>query len=235
MRIACFDLDHTLIEGDSDALWMRHLAAAARDPDKHDPRALLTHIDASMIDVAVIDKFLRDHSAGTLDVGEYFRVTLAPYAGTRMADLLPALCAFYRGTLKPLLRPRVLARLRAEQASGALTLLVTATNEVVVRPLFDALGFDALIATNIARERGRLVARVDGQASLGQGKALRIAEWLRWRGTSFEDLEDSAFYGDSINDSFPMQHVRRPVAVGPDAKLATLARDRGWEILDPQL
>lgn len=217
MRFAGFDLDHTLIEGDSDVLWMRRLAATGR----------------ANIDLALIERFLADHAAGTLDAAAYYRVTLAPYVGARFVDFAPELDAYLLDTLTPLLRPRVVARLHAERAAGAVTVLVTATNELVARPIARALGFDGFIATHIGRERGRLTGAVAGTASLGAGKTARVEAWLAWRGTSLAELTDSAFFGDSVNDRFIMERVQRPVAVGPDPKLAAHAREHGWEILEP--
>jgi len=217
MRFAGFDLDHTLLEGDSDTLWMQHLAATSHPS----------------IDLAEIDRFLADHAAGTLDAAAYYRTTLAPYVDTDFEDHADALERFHIDTLHPRLRPDVVARVAAERDAGALVVLVTATNELVARPLAWALGMDGCIATRIGRERGRLTGAVAGEASLGAGKTARVEAWLARRGTSLDALEDSAFYGDSINDGHIMQRVRRPVAVGPEARLAALAAERGWEVLTP--
>lgn len=225
MRFAGFDLDHTLLEGDSDVLWMRRLAARQRAGELGQGRP--------PIDLDQLDRFLEDHAAGTLDHDAYYRFTLAPYVGTRFADHADELARFYAEELAPRLRPAVVARLEAERAGGALCVLVTATNELVARPVATALGFDGFVATQIQRERGCLTGAVLGTPSLHEGKTTRVEAWLARRGASLATLADSAFYGDSINDSFVMGHVRRPVAVGPGPRLEAIARERGWEILRP--
>lgn len=214
MKVALFDLDHTLIEGDSDVLWMRRIAAQGR------------------ADAAPLEGFFRDYAAGTLDIGAYYAYTMAVFAGCRLLDFGAELDAHFEETVKPLLRPAVLERLADERATGAVLALVTATGEVVARRVAEFLGFDALIATRHARQTGRFDGHMAGLPIFREGKIDGVEAWLRGRGASLATLADSSFYSDSRNDRFLMERVRRPVAVGPDEELRALSMERGWEILE---
>jgi len=221
MRVALFDLDHTLIEGDSDVLWMRRAAE-------------LGHADGSQMAA-----FMADYDAGTLDVAAYYAYTFGVFRGKTAADFESDLEVFLKDVLLSILRSEPLARLRAEQAAGAICALVTATGEVVTRGIARELGFDALLATRLGRAdgTGALPAGVFDGSVLGtpcfrEGKTARVEEWLAGRGASLAELEDSSFYGDSRNDRFIMEQVRRPVAVGPDDKLRALSDERGWEVIE---
>lgn len=221
MRVALFDLDHTLIEGDSDVLWMRRAARLG------------------LGDASQMAAFMADYEAGTLDIDAYYAYTLGVFRGKTLADLERDLEVFLREELLPILRPEPLERLRAEQAAGAICALVTATSEVVTRGIAQELGFDALLATRLMRARtggelpaGTFSGDVLGAPCFREGKTTRVEEWLAWRGTALAELEDSSFYGDSRNDRFIMEQVRRPVAVGPDDRLRTLSEERGWEVIE---
>lgn len=213
MRVAFFDLDHTLVEGDCDVLWMQHLASSGRG------------------DLEPMRRFMAAYEAGTLEIEAYYAYSLAVFRGHTAADFEAELEAFYRAEVEPRLRPWVLERLAAEREAGALCVLVTATGELVARPVVRALGLDALLATRLEHRAGHLTGSILGQACFREGKLTQIESWLRGRGTSLDALDDSAYYGDSRNDRFVMQRVQRPVAVGPDSHLRALAEERGWELL----
>jgi len=214
MKVALFDLDHTLIEGDSDVLWMQRVAKQGR------------------VDAAPLAGFFRDYDAGTLDIAAYYAYTLAVFRGGRLADFAAELEAFLHEELVPILRPTVVARLEEERTAGAVCALVTATGEVASRGIAQLLGFDAHIATRHGRHAGRFDGSVCGTPAFRAGKTERVEAWLRGRGTKLDDLLDSSYFGDSRNDRFLMERVRRPVAVGPDETLRALASERGWEILE---
>jgi HAD superfamily hydrolase (TIGR01490 family) len=214
VKVALFDLDHTLIEGDSDVLWMQRAAARG------------------LGDMGPMESFFADYEAGTLDIEAYYAYTFGVFAGKTMADFEDELGSFLAEDLLPILRPAPLARLRAEQEAGAITALVTATGELVARGIAQALGFDALLATRLGRTAGRLDGSILGSPCFRRGKIEHVEAWLARRGTRLDELEDSSFYGDSRNDLFIMEQVRRPVAVGPDSTLRALSEERSWDVIE---
>lgn len=214
MSLAIFDLDNTLLGGDSDYLWGRFLVEKDLvDGDFYERENL---------------RFLHEYEAGTLDIREFLEFSLKP-----LSTMTPRqLAALHRQFMAEKIQPIILGKGRAlidrHRQAGDTPLIVTATNSFVTRPIADALGIEHLIATEPERLDGRYTGRVNGVPSFREGKVTRLTDWLRQQG---ENLAGSWFYSDSHNDLPLLEMVEHPVAVDPDDTLRDHARSRGWPVI----
>lgn len=218
MRLALFDLDHTLIPLDSDHAWGQFTVAQGWRDAEAFGRAN--------------DGFYAQYKAGTLDIAEYIR-----FATEVIRELGPERAAaahadFMREMVLPHIQPQALQLVRHHQAAGDTVVIVTATNEFVTRPIADAFGVAELIAIRLERDAaGNPTGEIAGTPSFREGKVVRVAEWLAERGLGWADVSHSTFYSDSINDLAMLEHVHAPVAANPDERLLAIAQARGWRIL----
>ena len=219
MRLALFDLDHTLIPIDSDYSWGQFTVQLGwRDAESH---------------TRANDAFYEQYKAGTLDIHEYIRFSVAPLAehGADKADA--AHCRFMDEIIRPAIRPQALELVRRHQAAGDQVVIVTATNEFVTRPIATAFGVPELIAIDLERDaQGNPTGAIRGAPSFREGKVTRVEQWLAERGLDWSRVEHSTFYSDSINDLPLLDKVHEPVATNPDARLQAIAAQRGWRILN---
>ncbi len=221
MKIALFDLDHTLLPIDSDYAWGGFTTAIGWT----DPVVFAQRNDA----------FYAHYQAGTLDVHDYVRFATE---ATRLQGETKALAArerFMREVVQPAIKPQALELVRRHQQAGDQVLIVTATNEFVTRPIADAFGVTDLIAVELERDSppggGWITGEIRGIPSFREGKVKRFEDWLNQRQLAWGDV-DVTFYSDSFNDLPLMEQVKHPVATNPDARLRALAIQRGWRILD---
>ena len=217
-KIALFDLDHTLLPIDSDYSWGEFTQQIGwTDPVEFKRRN---------------DAFYAHYVAGTLDVHDYVRFAVEALRVRGAAAYGPAHERFMRDWIAPALLPQALDLVRGHQQQGDLVAIVTATNELVTRPIAAALGVPELIAVELERDAsGWITGEIAGVPSMREGKVVRVAEWLRTRGFDWLDVE-TTFYSDSLNDLPLLERVEHPVATNPDPRLRTLALERGWRILD---
>ena len=219
MRLALFDLDHTLIPLDSDHAWGQFTVAQGWRDAEAFGRAN--------------DAFYAQYKAGTLDIAEYIR-----FATEVIRELGPERAAaahadFMREMVLPHIQPQALQLVRHHQAAGDTVVIVTATNEFVTRPIADAFGVAELIAIRLERDAaGNPTGEIVGTPSFREGKVVRVAEWLAEQGLGWADVSHSTFYSDSINDLAMLEHVHVPVAANPDERLLAIAQQRQWRILN---
>lgn len=214
MPLAIFDLDNTLLAGDSDYLWGVFLAErGVVDPDHYEREN---------------ERFYREYKEGRLDIHEFLRFSLAPLARHTPAELVAWRADFLAEKIEPIVLPKALALLDRHRAAGDELLIITATNRFVTEPIAARLGVPHLIATEPALRDGRYTGEVEGIPSFREGKVLRLEQWLDAHRAS---LAGSSFYSDSHNDIPLLERVDHPVAVDPDPALADLAAARGWTIL----
>jgi HAD superfamily hydrolase (TIGR01490 family) len=219
MKLALFDLDHTLLPLDSDYAWGSFTTS-------------LGWTDAVDFNRRN-DEFYAHYKAGTLDVHAYvrFATEAARRQGAMRAEA--AHDQFMATVIQPAIAPQALALVRAHQQAGDEVIIVTATNEFVTAPIARALGVQELIAVELEREAssGWITGEIRGTPSFREGKITRVTQWLAKRQLAWADVE-STFYSDSINDLSLLEHVNHPVATNPDERLRQIATERGWRILD---
>jgi HAD superfamily hydrolase (TIGR01490 family) len=217
-RLALFDLDGTLIPGDSDHAFGEFMVR-------------LGWVDAQTHRRAN-DAFYLQYQAGTLDIDAYIHFTTSAWRARPLAEQAAASARFIAEVMQPQLLPPAFALLRQHQQAGDLVAIVTATNEFITRPIADAFGVPHLLAVRLQRDaQGRATGRIDGVPSFRAGKIDRVHQWLASLGHTLADFETSVFYSDSTNDLPLLELVRDPVATNPSPALEAIALQRGWRIL----
>jgi HAD superfamily hydrolase (TIGR01490 family) len=214
MKLALFDLDNTLLDGDSDYAWAQFLIEEG-----------VLHADDYN---AKNEWFYERYKDGTLDIHEFLDFQLAPIARRPRAQLDAWHNEFMQRKVRPMILPRA-PELIAKHAD-ALTAIVTATNRFITRPIADELAVPNLIATDIEEADGVFTGKPLGTPNFREGKVERVNEWLASRGRRLEDYE-SWFYSDSLNDLPLLERVTHPVAVDPDPTLRAHAGKQGWPII----
>jgi HAD superfamily hydrolase (TIGR01490 family) len=215
MRLALFDLDNTLLAGDSDYEWGQFMC------------------DRGLVERAAYEAqnraFYEQYQAGTLDIHEYLGFALRPLASRSADELARWHGEFMRARIRPMIRPPARALVRRHLQSGELCAIITSTNSFVTGPIAREFGVEHLIATEPERVEGRFTGRVAGTPCFREGKLVCLERWLAGFGRRLSDFEASACYSDSHNDLPLLERVTHPVAVDPDEALAREAGRRGWE------
>ncbi|HEX5128658.1 MAG TPA: HAD family hydrolase [Usitatibacter sp.] len=214
-RLALFDLDNTLLDGDSDYEWAQFLIE----------EGVLHAGDYNSKN----DWFYERYKDGTLDIHEFLDFQLAPIARRPRAQLDAWHQQFMQRRIRPIILPRAAELI--ERHRGDLAAIVTATNRFITAPIAAELGVQHLLATDIEEgDGGTFTGKPRGTPTFREGKIRRVDEWLAERGTRLADYE-SWFYSDSLNDLPLLDRVDHPVAVDPDATLRATAQERGWDII----
>jgi HAD superfamily hydrolase (TIGR01490 family) len=217
MRLSLFDLDNTLLTGDSDYEWGQFLV----------DRGVLDRDAYEAQNRAYYEQYVR----GTLDIHEYLGFALRPLAEHSPAQLAHWHAEFMRDRIRPMITPAARALVRGHLADGDLCAIITATNSFVTAPIAREFGIAHLIATEAECRAGRFTGRVAGTPCFREGKLARLDEWLAGRGHGLADFAESVFYSDSHNDLPLLRRVTRPVAVDPDEPLAAEAARHGWAVI----
>jgi HAD superfamily hydrolase (TIGR01490 family) len=219
MRLALFDLDHTLLPLDSDYSWGQFTVQ-------------LGWRDAADFGAAN-ERFYQAYKAGTLDIHEYVRFAIAAVREQGMAQAQAAHARFMADVIRPAMRPAALNLVQEHQRRGDTVIIVTATNAFVTRPIAQAFGVEHLIAIDLATDASGLpTGEIAGTPSFREGKIARVEQWLSDRGVGWAQVEHSVFYSDSINDLPLLERVTEPVATNPDDRLRAIAQARAWRVLD---
>jgi HAD superfamily hydrolase (TIGR01490 family) len=214
LNIALFDLDHTLLSGDSDVLWCDFLLARGELE-----RASFAPRNAAME---------RAYRAGTVSARDFCDFYVSTLAGRRAADWQPLREAFLAEVIAPRFPATAHALVAQHRDAGDLLVLTTATNRYLTELTAAHLGIENLIATECeAAADGRFSGRSAGVLNMREGKVERLHAWLAGRGLTLAEL-DSTAYSDSINDLPLLRAVNHAVVVNPDARLAAEASTRGW-------
>ncbi len=216
--LAIFDLDKTLIANDSDYNWGVFLT-------RHG------YVDGAEYE-ARNELFYAQYAAGTLNIIEYSEFVMKVLADTPMDELLQWREAFMQEMILPLMQPQALELVQRHREAGHLSLLISATNSFVIEPIARYFGFEHIIGTTPEQVDGRFTGKVAGTPSFKDGKIDRLNQWLVQQGLSWNTVQGSFFYSDSINDLPLLEHVSFPVACNPDSRLREIARARHWPILE---
>lgn len=213
-RLALFDLDNTLLAGDSDHSWGEWLCQRGFvDADEYQARN---------------DAFYADYQAGTLDVFAYQAFTQAILARTSHEQLAAWHRQFMEEVIEPIILPKGEALLAEHRAAGDRLVIITATNRFVTGPIAARLGVETLIATECEMLDGRYTGKTFDVPCFQGGKVTRLQRWLE---ETSMNLDDAYFYSDSRNDLPLLEAVANPVAVDPDDVLRATAQSRGWPVL----
>lgn len=215
MALAIFDLDNTLIAGDSDHRWGEFLIA----------KGLVDSADYRKQN----DGFYHDYQAGTLDIAQYLRFALKPLTMHSMDALTSLHREFMAECVQSLMLPQAVALLQRHKKQGDFLLIITATNAFVARPIAEYLGVDDIIATEPEIKGNLYTGNFLGTPCFQGGKIINLNHWLKEHQYT---LDDSYFYSDSINDLPLLECVSEPVVVNGDDKLRAIAEQRHWKQLD---
>ncbi|MCY7388159.1 MAG: HAD-IB family hydrolase [Burkholderiales bacterium] len=215
MNLALFDLDYTLLTGDSDHAWGEFLVEEGVVDGKEYARKN--------------DFYWQQYKAGTLDIRQYLAFTLASISGKSDAELKPLHQRYMASKIEPMIGHKALTLLNNHAAD--LCAIVTATNAFITSPIAARFGVPHLIACNVEMVDGRYTGRPIGEPSFRDGKVMRVRQWLGAMGRQLPDFEHSYFYSDSHNDLALMEAVSDPVAVNPDDSLRSHAEKHGWPII----
>jgi len=214
MALAIFDLDNTLIAGDSDYLWGEFLVQNR-------------YVDADQF-AEQNAQFYEDYKAGNLDIMAYQRFALKPLSEQTMDTLNEWHAQFMQTFIEPIILPKAQALVDEHKAKGDRVMIITATNTFVTRRIGLRYGIAELLGTNGEIINNRYTGEVDGTPTFQAGKVTRLNEWLEREN---ETLEGSYFYSDSHNDLPLLEIVDHPVVVDGDDKLIQAAENNHWPIM----
>lgn len=214
MSLAIFDLDHTLLSGDSDHAWGEFLVRQQIVDPSHYQRQN--------------DHFYAQYQQGTLNIHEYLTFALEPLTRFSVQELDLLHRQFMREYIQPMRQYKADALLRQHRERGDFLLIITATNRFITAPIARALGVDDLLATDPELQGNRYTGRVKGVPCYREGKVERLRQWLE---DTEQTLEDSYFYSDSINDLPLLEAVTHPFVVDGDERLLAEAQRRQWPTL----
>jgi len=214
LKLAIFDLDNTLLAGDSDYLWGEFLIErGVVDGEWHRREN---------------ERYYRAYKEGGLDIYEFLRFSLRALAEHPLPKLHAWRDQFVSEKIIPIMLPAAQELLNWHRRQGHTLLIITATNRFITAPIATLLGVPHLIATEPALVDGRYTGDVEGVPSFQEGKVTRLIEWM---GVANPTFEEAWFYSDSHNDLPLLNRVGTPVAVDPDEALRREAKRRGWRII----
>ncbi len=211
MALALFDLDNTLLDGDSDQLWADYLGSAG-----------IVNIAQNASRMA---SFHGQYLSGTLDVREYLAFSLGLIRHIPLPELRRLRQPFIEQWIRPRIRDEARQLIRQHQALAHRLVIITLTNRFISEPIATEFGIAVLLATEPEIVGEHLTGQIVGDPCYQRGKIAHLGQWMRANG---EDLNGSYFYSDSINDLPLLETVSCPVVVNPDPQLAEIARERGW-------
>jgi len=214
MALAIFDLDNTLLSGDSDHLWGEFL------------------VEQGVVDKASYKKandlFYQRYLDGNLDIFEFLAFTLKPLSEHPIEQLFTWREQFLKQKIEPIMLPAAHNLVEKHRQQGDTLMIITATNSFITAPIAQKFGIEHLIATDPEFIDGSYTGNVEGTPSFKEGKVERLESWLIEHS---QNLEGSYFYSDSHNDIPLLERVSYPFAVDPDNTLQQFAQQQGWEIL----
>ena len=215
MALAIFDLDKTLINGDSDFLWGEFMSEiGVVDPNTYQAKN---------------QYFFDQYALGKLDINEYLEFCLEPLSKNSIETLNAWHARFMSEKIEKILLPKAQAVVDKHKTQGDTVLVITATNSFVTAPIVKCYGIEHLLATNPEVKKGHFTGKVEGEPCFQKGKISHLNKWLKQTG---ESMKGASFYSDSHNDLPMLELVDNPIVVHGDDKLQAIAKQRGWPSLD---
>ncbi len=218
MNLALFDLDNTLLNGDSDFEWSQFLIRTGV-------------LDRELFEVKNL-AFYEQYKAGTLDIHEFLDFQLKPLSRHSRKVLDAWHLQFMQESIMPMITQPARDLVSQHRKANDVCVIITATNSFVTSPIAREFGITHLIATEPEHKDGEFTGRVAGVPCFREGKITRLDGWLAERGWTLESFEDTVFYSDSLNDLPLLCKVKQPVAANPDATLRKHAEQHGWRIIN---
>lgn len=214
MSLAIFDLDNTLLGGDSDHAWGEFLVAAGEVEEQ-------VYREAN-------DRFYRQYQQGCLSMDEYLAFSLQPLATIEPQRLSQLHHQFMESVIEPMVLPKAESLIQHHAEQGHTLLIITATNRFITSPIAERLKIPNLLATEAEMVDGRYTGKPTDIPCFQEGKVTRLHRWLEDQGQS---LQESWFYSDSANDLPLLEAVTHPIAVDPDDRLRNHAETKGWQVM----
>ncbi len=216
MKLTLFDLDNTLLDGDSDVLWCDFLIEQGV-------------LDRQSFSSRNADMEAR-YNAGTVGVEEFANFYVGTLAGRDLQAWEPVRHQFLQERIVPRIGQAAMDLVKQHRDAGDLLVMTTATNRFITELTASHFGMDHLIATEPQLQDGRFTGQTTGILNMREGKVARLHAWLAQTSRSLADFESTA-YSDSMNDLPLLTAVQTPVAVNPDARLRAEAQSRGWQVI----
>ena len=215
MALAIFDLDNTLIAGDSDYLWGQFM------------------VDEGMVDAELFrkgnDHFYQQYQAGTMVLSEYLDFCLEPLTRYTLDELAEKHRKFMTEVINPIMLDQARALLKKHRDQGDYLMIITATSRFVTEPIARELGIDALLAVELEIKDERYTGKVVGTPTYQEGKVVRLKEWLE--NNPEYSMAGSYFYSDSRNDIPLLKEAEYAFAVDADPELTAFAKEQGWPVM----
>ena len=212
--LVIFDLDNTILNGDSDYSMINYL------------------VDINLLDEAdklKNDEFIQDYQDGSLDFNEYTHFALKPYLGMTQDEINEIILPFVKTIIEPMINIFALKLIHDHHDNGHTILLASATNELIVKPIAHRLGINHVIGTKVEFKNNQCSGEFIPPSALGSGKLKLVKAWMKDH--QFDDFSGVTFYSDSINDLPLLESVEFPKAVNPDVKLEAISNERKWEVI----
>jgi HAD superfamily hydrolase (TIGR01490 family) len=212
--LAIFDLDNTILNGDSDYSMINYL------------------VDISLLDKTAKlknDEFIKDYQQGQLDFNQYTNFALKPYIGKTQDEINEIILPFVERIIEPMINVFALKLIHDHHDKGHTVLLASATNELIVKPIAQRLNINNVIGTKVKFENEKCSGEFIPPSALGAGKLKLVESWMQ--ANQYDSFSGVTFYSDSINDLPLMEAVEFPKAVNPDIKLESISHKRGWEVI----
>lgn len=216
MPLAIFDLDNTLLGGDSDHAWGEFLISHGLvDSASHRAKN---------------NEFYQQYTEGRLDIDDYVRFTMGPVLHCSFLELNELHKRYMTEYVRPMMLPRAAELIERHKLGGDICLIMSATNSFITRPIAAELGVHELLATELTIEGGHYTGAISGVPCFQEGKVSRLQQWIELKNDKF-NIKESTFYSDSFNDLPLLRAVGVPVAVDPDTKLLDYAQNNGWQVM----
>ena len=210
-ELLIFDLDNTLLAGDSDRNWGIFLSEQQI-------------VDSSYLDES--ERFYNNYYEGSLDIDGFLSFCLKPLIANDMAKLLKLREQFIEEKIRPIVTKTGKELINQAHAEGKKVIIATATNDFVTRPIADIFDVSVLIATEFEIKDDAFTGRVVGAPCFRDGKLNKVTKWIN--DNNF-DLSQASFYSDSFNDLPLLEKVKKPVIVDGDDKLREIGKNKNWE------
>ena len=215
-KLIIFDLDNTILNGDSDYSWIKFMIDSGQvDHDEYTQKN---------------EYFYNQYYEGKLDYDEWAEFALSTFKDKTPDQLESLLKDFLNSVIEPIINIYALRLLHEHSHDNDFMLLASATNSVLVNPIAERLGFKHVVATDVEIIDGVYTGRMDGESALGEGKLVKVKKWMDSNG--FTSFENTTFYSDSINDLPLLLEVSNPIAVNPDEQLRATCWEADWEIIE---